>query len=103
MKDLKPCPLCDGVSQRYMNRHKHNVGCTKCTATIKGYDTQAEATAAWNTRLWVSVDTKPKSYGNHLCVVEYSNTPKMVWFDKTDKWCDSNVLLWQHIELPETE
>ena len=53
MTELKPCPFCGGEAEHYEDGYmQHYVVCTRrgCYARSFGFESEAEAIDAWNTR-----------------------------------------------------
>lgn len=49
--ELKPCPFCGGEARHYAPEPPdHHIECRNCCADMGGYETEAEAIKAWNTR-----------------------------------------------------
>lgn len=48
---MKPCPFCWSEARHYAPEPPdHHIECRNCCADMGGYETEAEAIEAWNTR-----------------------------------------------------
>lgn len=118
--DLLPCPFCCGKAETFPLDKCDSYGnherlwyseCGECFARSGYYNTEGEATIAWNTRAsgWIPCSERmPKEDGEYLCVsnheikiLPYRNGYfYAICFDAVLRCCNSSVTHW--MPLPDS-
>ena len=101
MSELKPCPFCGGeanTTETARSGKRWGVACS-CGAAIRFFDSEAEATSAWNKRVGMSYEDAAimldeLGVSERTCRMEYqrgSDNPRRGWWlcDSCDGLTDS--------------